>query len=326
MRIRRARKNGMAGVLATLVVIALVLALAGCDVGGESVAPDIGFEQGDGFAVEDEAVSTAEAPATRASGTGADAANIPQEDRLIIRDKSLRMEVEDVRGTVEEVRDIADAHDALVTNVNVTSDDGPIYRYDEYGSTTGSGAALSGWITLRVPAGQYESFIDDASSLGEILWEGESIDDVTQQHVDLSARLANLEAEEVRLREFFDAAQNVEEMLLVEQELVRVRGEIESLTAQIAYLERQAAMATVTIELSEPAPVVRPDGPDWGFTRAITAGLQLAANVVKAIIVVALGALPLVLLGGVLFLIVRAIVKSRRRKRVVEAAGAGPDA
>ena len=78
--------------------------------------------------------------------------------------------------------------------------------------------------------------------------------------------------------------------------------------------EVQAAMATVTIELSEPQPIVQPDGPDWGFAQAITAGLQLAANVVKALIVVVLGALPLAAIALVVFLVIRAIVRSRRRR------------
>ena len=271
---------------------------------------------GEGTFAEEEMI--VEAPASQdlaRTGAGQDVSDLPVEERLIIRSKSLRMEVEDVRGTIDDVRNLAKTHEAIVTNVNVSTDSGPIYRYDEYGQAQGSGAALSGWITVRVPAESYEDFIDAVDGLGEILWEGETTDDVTQQHVDLSARLENLQAEEARLREFFDAAENVEEMLQIERELVRVRGDIESLSAQVAYLERQAAMATVTIELSEQKPLVRPDGPDWGFGEALTEGLQLAADVVRVAIVVLLGALPLLALAALAFLIVRALVRSRRKGR-----------
>lgn len=319
------RKPTYVAVLRFAAVIAMVAmataTLTACGINSASddtgVAPMESFggaERGvDGdYAVEDEALS--EAQSMPAAGTGDDAANVAAEDRLIIRNKSLRLEVDDVRESVDSIRDSAETHKAIITNVNVASDNGPIYRYDEYGGMTGSGAPLSGWITVRVPADSYDAFIADVSGLGEIKWEGESTDDVTQEHVDLSARLQNLQAEEARLREFFDAATDVEDMLMVERELNRVRGEIESMTAQIAYLERQAAMATVTIELSEPSPIIEPDGPDWGFKRAITAGLQLAANVVKALIVVLIGALPLIAIAAVLFLVVRAVLKARRKK------------
>ncbi|GAB4273615.1 MAG: hypothetical protein Kow0056_00860 [Coriobacteriia bacterium] len=316
--------------MAATVVVALTAALAGCEVGTQQ--SDSSFE---GYGVEERAVSgtapeaglVAEDEAMTApgeppaNGAGQDASTIPPEERLIIRDHSLRLEVEDVREAVADIRKAAGEAGAIITNLNIASDDGPIYRYDEYGYTTGSGAALSGWVTVRVPADSYESFVAEVSGLGEILWEGESTDDVTQQHVDLKARLENLQSEEVRLREFFDAAKDVDDMLAIENELARVRGEIESLQAQIAYLERQAAMATVTIELSEPEPVVRPEGPDWGFADAITSGLQLAANVVKGLIIVGLGALPLLVLAALAYFIVRAIIRTQRARRAARAQG-----
>ena len=92
--------------------------------------------------------------------------------------------------------------------------------------------------------------------------------DVTQQHVDLEARLKNLQAEEVRLRRFLDKATKVSEMLVIQRELSRVRGEIESMQAQIAYLDRQTAMATLSLALSAPGALVQPTGGTWGFSAA----------------------------------------------------------
>jgi len=154
----------------------------------------------------------------------------------------------------------------------------------------------------------------EVSKLGTVRSQSESSDDVTQEHVDLSARLENLRAEEARLREFFDAAKSVEDMLSIERELARVRGEIESLDAQVSYLERQAAMATVTIELTEPASIVRPGGDDWGFRDAITAGIRGAAQVLKVLIVVSITVAPYALVGLLAFFGIRALVRARRRR------------
>ena len=196
-----------------------------------------------------------------ARGDGAEAQKVTDADRMVIRTKTLRLEVESTTDTLEDIRGLIKTHGGTIQDLQVATDtDEWLYRYDEYGYATGDGAALRGWVTVRVPAASFEPFVADVIGLGEVRFQAEDSEDVTQQHVDLSARLANLKAEEERLRTFFDSAKDVKDMLAIETELNRVRQEIESLDAQVKYLERQAAMATITIELTEPRPVVRPSG------------------------------------------------------------------
>jgi hypothetical protein len=75
-------------------------------------------------------------------------------------------------------------------------------------------------------------------------------------------------------------------------------------------------MATVTIELTEPRPVVRPQGDDWGFADAITSGIRGAADVLTFLIAFVIGSAPLWIGGLIAFFIVRAIIRSRKKKRV----------
>lgn len=250
-----------------------------------------------------------------------------ESDRMVIRNKTLRLEVESTPDAVERIRALVKTHDGTIQDLQVATDtDEWLYRYDEYGYATGDGAALRGWVTVRVPADAFETFVDEAITLGEVRFQAEDTEDVTQQHVDLSARLANLRAEEERLRTFFDAAKDVKDMLAIESELNRVRQEIESLDAQVKFLERQAAMATVTLELTEPRPVVRPAGDDWGFGDAITSGFRGAADVLSFLIAAAIGTAPLWMLAIIALLIVRAILKARRKKYLSAAAQTPQDA
>jgi hypothetical protein len=239
-------------------------------------------------------------------------------DRMIIRTQTLRLEVESTATTIDTLRDLVSDHEGVITDLQVATDtDEWIYRYDSSGYATGD-TALRGWVTVRVPAERLQSFTDKAMALGEVKWQSEGTQDVTQQYVDLSARLENLRVEEARMREFFDAAEDVEDMLAIERELQRVRGEIESMDAQVKYLERQAAMATVTIELTEPKPVVRPDGDTWGFRDAVTAGFRGAANVLTFAIAFIIATAPLWIVGIVAFFVVRWILRRRRAQRVGE--------
>jgi hypothetical protein len=250
-----------------------------------------------------------------APGTGEDASQVPEDERYVIRTVGIRVEVDDVESAVESIRNEVDRLDGVVIALQVsTEEDTPIYRYEGPGSLD-DGAPLKGYVTVRVPAEELSSFIETVGDLGTVQRQSSDESDVTQEHIDLSARLDNLNSQEERLREFFDRAENVEEMLQIERELGRVRGDIESLTARIAYLERQAAMATVTVELSGVAPVIRPTGSDWGFVDAITTGIRGLVNTINVMIIAALSLLPLIIVGSIIALVVRAIVRKRRAAR-----------
>lgn len=301
--------------LRILTVLLATLVIAGCATSGNDMS-EPGVSRGDSPAGPAAPADGGAAP--EAGGGGEDAAG--GEDRMIIKSKTLRLEVESTADSITRIRDLARSHSGYVTDMQVATDTGEwVYRYDENGYPVGNGDALRGWVTVRVPTDDFEAFVDEVAKIGTVKFQSEASDDVTQEHVDLSARLENLRAQEVRLREFFDAARNVKDMLSIEQELARVRGDIESLDAQVTYLERQAAMATVTVELVEPKAVVRPGGDSWGFTEALTNGIRAAAELVTGAITVLIATAPIWLIALVLFFPIRALVRRRRARRL------GPD-
>lgn len=293
--------------------VALVLTMvAGCDTSGESEdsAADSDYSRGvstgapDGYGY-DGAVPVAD--------EAQESAGVANGDRLVILTQTLRLEVDDTADSIAAIRALVTKHDGIISDLQVATDtEDELYRYDEYGYQTGSGAALRGWVTVRVPADGFDAFVAAVSDLGTIRYQSEGSQDVTQEHVDLSARLANLRAEEARLREFFDAATDVEDMLAIEVELSRVRGEIESLDAQVKYLERQAAMATITIELVEPKPVVRPEGESWGFVDAITDGVRGAADLMAFAISFIIATAPIWIVALIALLVTRILLRRRK--------------
>ncbi|TLM66689.1 MAG: DUF4349 domain-containing protein [Actinobacteria bacterium] len=328
--------------LAVFAIVALAPALAGCfaqnaerDTGTVGSGGSRGVAVSPGYApdvVSEEAAKSADmaaVPPSAGDGSGADASTVPADERLIITNKNLRIQVDDVNATVDAIRGLASKHKANITNMQVsTQSDVPVYNYAaQQRDSSYDSAPLQGWITVKVPADQYEAFIAEAVKLGRVLRQSEDTQDVTQEHVDLAARLGNLQAEEKRLREFFDAAKSVDDMLKIEHELARVRGEIESIDAQKKYLERQAAMATVTFELVEPTPVVSPGGEDWGVKDAFTQAVRWFVGTMNALIVLLGPALAIgifVVLPA--FLIIRAIIKAVARRQAKRAAVAAAEA
>lgn len=282
----------------TVLVVLLAAVLGACSAGGgmpsyqgEAGAPQA--TQAAGGSAPDQDKSYPQAPQD-------------QTERMVILTQTLRLKVDDTAATIAAVREVADKHSAIVANMRKASEGEWVYD-----SPAGSYTPLRGWLTVRVPVDGVKAFVDEVSGLGEVVYQAETSDDVTQDHVDLSARLENLRAQETRLRELVAQAANVEETLAVEQELWRVRGEIESLDAQVKYLERQAAMATITVELAEEGPVVQ----NWGFVEALKDGIRAAAAVLAFTISFTIATSPLWILGLVIFFLVRRARRNRASTR-----------
>ena len=102
-------------------------------------------------------------------------------------------------------------------------------------------------MTLRVPEPRLDETMDRVGALGKVVGRSLRSRDVTEQLIDLEARLKNLRALRDRLRTYLDRAANLEEILAVERELARVQTEIESLEGKLKLLNEQVAMSELTL-------------------------------------------------------------------------------
>jgi hypothetical protein len=172
-------------------------------------------------------------------------------------------------------------------------------------STTGTGGdqrALSA--VLRVPTARLDETIAALKRLGRVTAEGLQGEDVTQQSVDLDARLQNARASEKRLQDILaNRTGKLADVLAVEREIARVRGEIEQMEAERKSLDRRITYAVLSLEMIEarkaavnlgPLPVgtrLRNALVD-GWTSAVTSALDVALLAVRIA--------PVVLLWGIL--------------------------
>lgn len=114
----------------------------------------------------------------------------------------------------------------------------------------GAGRALQA--SLRIPAPQLAPAISELKALGRVENETQSGEEVTQQHADLVARLKNSRETEQRLQDVLRTRTGkVKDVLEVEQEIARVRGEIEQMEAEQKTLEHRVDFATVDLKLAE---------------------------------------------------------------------------
>jgi hypothetical protein len=240
----------------TALVVALVL-LAGCagaGTGGDSGEPDSveladqsGGDAGDGG----DGGAGAERPEQSGGDAGAPGeVNAAVQERAIIRTGTVRLEVENATTSRETLQTRARELGGYTAGSELT-------RHRRNNATW-----KEGYLVVRVPSENFSAMLDGASAQGVVRSENTETEDVTDQLVDLNARLENLRAERDQLRRIYNRSNSTEDVLAVQERLSDVQGEIERLEAQKRSLEDRVAYSTLRIELREPQPE--------GTTREVT--------------------------------------------------------
>jgi Domain of unknown function (DUF4349) len=171
---------------------------------------------------------------------------------------------------------------------------------------------------LRVPAEQLDATLAEVKSLGRVESENQGGQDVTSQYVDLQARLANARNTEQRLTDLLrNRTGKLSDVLEVEQELDRVRGEIEQMEAQRKTMANQVSFATLNTTITEDYQAQLQVVPPSTSTRLGNAAIEGYRSMVDGVVSLALFLLSigpsLLLWGAVLFFPLRILWKKVRR-------------
>lgn len=227
-------------------------------------------------------------------------------ERLIIRNGNISMIVEDTR----------DTQATIVAMINGLAGEGAfVVSVDEYGATEGDQPHIS--MSIRVPVTRFDDTMDKLAELAiQVTSRNESAQDVTEEYVDLGARLESLEAARERLLEIMAEAQTTKDLLEAEQQLTQRESEIESIKGRMQYLEQSARLSNIWIDL-QPDILKQPVGDQWRpaetVRRAVDALVDGLQGFVNFLIFFAIAVLPwLAGLGVAIYLIV-VIVRWRRR-------------
>jgi len=171
-----------------------------------------------------------------------------------------------------------------------------------------------GTVTIRVPVKDFEKSVNELKKIAEVV-QSESLSgvDVTEEFVDMEARLKNLRIEEEQYREILKTAKKIEDILKVNEYLFNIRGQIEGIEGRIKYLSNLTDLATIEITLSE-EPTIRIPTSEWRpldtIKIAFSAMVRMLQGFVNILIWLAFICLPIAL---VVWAIIMAIRFIRRR-------------
>jgi len=158
-----------------------------------------------------------------------------------------------------------------------------------------------GYVVLRIPSERYSEALEEAKKLGEVVEVRTVAVDVTDQWVDLAARLNASRTLERRLLQLLSQAKSIDEVLRVEDYLARVRADIERYEAQLKSLERRVRFSTLRVYIEVDAVQF----PQLNVLQAIASALGLLYSVIYALVAAAIGLSPLAALGAGGYLLYR---------------------
>lgn len=274
---RPLRPTGMKRLLAATAVV--VLAATGCSSGGGSA----GSSDSAGTAVAGVKGAPARAPAALPQAGKADT---PIEvGRSQILTAAVRVDVKDVRQAASDAESLVNDAGGQVAQEQVDL----------------QAEAPHATLRLEVPPNRLDALLDNLAGLGHERSRQRGTEDVTDQVVDISSRVATQQASVDRVRKLLAQATSLADIVRIESELAQREADLESLQARLRSLSNRVAMAEVTVDLATAGKVAPVKAAKVGFGSGLRGGwhaLQAVGRVTGAVLGALLPFLPLLVAAG----------------------------
>jgi PKD repeat protein len=221
--------------------LSLILIVSAFSCSGEST----GDESEDGYSYYDTVVTTTGStyipgytipyPSDKNVG-GSGAITTTTIDRMIVNNGNMTLIVQDIPDTLEAINQIAQSYQGYVVSSNNWK----------------SGERIYGYVSIRIPAQYFSNAMDTIAQLAvEVSARSTSAQDVTEQYVDLTARLSNLETTREQLLAIMAEAKEIADILAIQMQLTNIGEQIEQIKGQMQYLEQTSSTSLITVNLEQ---------------------------------------------------------------------------
>lgn len=257
--------------------------LSGGGGAGGRMAPEEGSEARRGMAGDTATISLASVSNVQAATEAI--------DRKIIRNGELTLETESPTEGLRKITAAAESNGGFVVSS----------EFKQNPVSAGAKPSQTVIVIARVPATRFASALDQIRNAGErVVQERISGQDVSEEYLDLEARIRTKKALEAQFLEIMKQARKVEDALEVQRELADVRSDIESFEGRRRFLENQAALSTITTTLQMPQPMVAATTSGFGdsIKRSFGDAIDTAVSIVLFIIQATIVMVPIAIFFG----------------------------
>ncbi len=233
-----------------------------------------------------------------------------QNGQKLIYSASVRIETEDYPKSLEKVKTAIQNAGGYIESENETSSSG-YYGYDGGGSATSR--LMRNELVIRVPAAEYNSFLEGMPGIGSVVSKSQNVDNVTSYYHDTEVQIKALKIQEERLLQMMEKAVTIEDMIMVENRLTEVQTELDSYESALKGLDDQVAYSRVNLSLNEVKKYT--ESPEASFGQKAKSRLQegfenFAEGMVNLILAI-LYLLPVIITITLIVVLVRFILKKK---------------
>ena len=225
--------------------------------------------------------------------------SLGNEEKKIQRNANISIEVKNLDESIDKLNEIILLFNAEI----ISSNKGGIDFGQPYAN-----------IRIRVLSGNLDSAINEFKKLStKIISENIYTNDVTEEFIDTEARLKIMKSTEDRFNSLLLKSETVEEIIQVEKELMRIRGDIESLEGRLNYLSKTTDTSEINLNLNEQIPIT---GESWKINDSFTSALQNLSSFAKWLadfIINVIVFIPAIIVITLIIIFLRKLIKNRKK-------------
>ena len=225
--------------------------------------------------------------------------SLGNEEKKIQRNANISIEVKNLDESIDKLNEIILLFNAEI----ISSNKGGIDFGQPYAN-----------VRIRVLSGNLDSAINEFKKLStKIISENIYTNDVTEEFIDTEARLKIMKSTEDRFNSLLLKSETVEEIIQVEKELMRIRGDIESLEGRLNYLSKTTDTSEINLNLNEQVPIT---GESWKINDSFTSALQNLSSFAKWLadfIINIIVFIPAIIVIALIIIFLRKLIKNRKK-------------
>ncbi len=227
-------------------------------------------------------------------------------ERKIVRNADLQLESDEPEAVQQKVTTIAESKGGFVVESQQSSSDVRANRRDTV------------TMTIRVPAEKFSETLDEIrKTAARVIVETVKSDDVTEEFIDIEARLKAKKALEAQFLEIMKRANTVADALDVQSQISDVRAEIEKIEGRLRFLQNQTSLSTIKVRVQTPAAFANSSkGFFYQLGDSVGKGVDAALSFVLGLVTLVIALLPFfILIVLPMYLLIRYLVKRASKKK-----------
>ena len=225
--------------------------------------------------------------------------SLGNEEKKIQRNANISIEVKNLDESIDKLNEIILLFNAEI----ISSNKGGLDFGQPYAN-----------IRIRVLSSNLDSAIKEFKKLStKIISENVYTNDVTEEFIDTEARLKIMKSTEDRFNSLLLKSETVEEIIQVEKELMRIRGDIESLEGRLNYLSKTTDTSEINLNLNEQIPIT---GESWKINDSFTSALQNLSSFAKWLadfIINIIVFIPAIIVIALIIIFLKKLIKNRKK-------------